>query len=166
MTIGAKRNFGRAIGGAIEAVRDALDRSEAYRAVVDATSDLPVRGVRPDMTNWRAVGIGFLVQFLLGLVAFALPGIGHLVAGLFGGFVAGYLAGGGLGRGFWHGLLAGSLGGIAVAIVLAIAVSVFGLALGPLGPLLGAGVLVVAVFVALLLGFESAIAGAIGAAVA
>jgi hypothetical protein len=118
------------------------------------------------MADWRAVGIGFLVHVLLGLIGFALPGIGHLAAGLIGGFVAGYLAGGGLGRGFWHGLLAGSIGGIAVGILLAIAVGVFGLALGPIGPLLGAGVLVVVVLIDLLLGLESAIAGAIGAALA
>jgi hypothetical protein len=118
------------------------------------------------MTDWYAVGIGFLVHVLLGLVGFALPGIGHLAAGLIGGFMTGYLAGGGLGRGFWHGLLAGSIGGIAVGVLLAIAVGVFGLALGPIGPLLGAGVLVAAVLVAFLLGLESAIAGAIGAKVA
>ena len=80
--------------------------------------------------------------------------------------MAGYLAGGGLGRGFWHGLLAGSIGGIAVGILLAIAVGAFGLALGPIGPLLGAGVLVAVVLVALFLGLESAIAGATGAAFA
>ena len=45
-------------------------------------------------------------------------------------------------------------------------VGVFGLALGPIGPLLGAGVLVAAVPIALLLGLESAIAGAIGTALA
>lgn len=37
------------------------------------------------MTNWRAAGTGFLVQFRLGITAFAMPGIGHLAAGLFGG---------------------------------------------------------------------------------
>ena len=37
------------------------------------------------MTDWRAVGIGFLVHVLLGLIGFALPGIGHLAAGLIGG---------------------------------------------------------------------------------
>lgn len=72
----------------------------------------------------------------------------------------------GLGRGFWHGSLAGSIGAIAIGAAVAIAVSVLGLGLGPLGPLLGAGVLFVAVFAVLLLGLESAIAGAIGAAVA
>ena len=51
------------------------------------------------MTDWRAVGIGFAVAVVIGLFAFAIPGIGHAAAGLVGGFVAGYLAGGGLGNG-------------------------------------------------------------------
>ena len=37
------------------------------------------------MANWRAVVMGFLVQFPLGIIGFALPGIGHLAAGLLGG---------------------------------------------------------------------------------
>jgi hypothetical protein len=45
-------------------------------------------------------------------------------------------------------------------------VGVLGPALGPIGPLLGAGVLVVAVLIALRLGLENAIAGATGTALA
>ena len=48
------------------------------------------------MTDWRAVGIGFLVSVVAGIVAFVLPVIGHVGAGLLGGFAAGYVAGGGI----------------------------------------------------------------------
>ncbi|MDL0126884.1 DUF5518 domain-containing protein, partial [Halobacterium salinarum] len=44
------------------------------------------------MVNWRAVLTGFGVSFVLGVFAFALPGIGHAAAGLVGGFVAGWMA--------------------------------------------------------------------------
>ena len=44
------------------------------------------------MTDWRAVGYGFVVTFLVGLIGLAIPGLGQLTAGLVGGFVAGYVA--------------------------------------------------------------------------
>ncbi len=118
------------------------------------------------MTNWRAVIIGFLVTTVLGLLGFALPGIGQLAAGLVGGFVAGYLAGGGLGRGFWHGLLSGAVGGIVLGLLLGIVVAIVGWAGGPAGGLLGGiagiGIFGAAVLVSFILAIESAIAGAIG----
>jgi len=115
------------------------------------------------MTNWRAVGIGFVVQVLIGIFAFAIPGIGHAAAGLIGGFVAGYVAGGGLGRGAWHGLLAGAIGGIVVAIFVGAGVTVVGsVGAGPLGFLAGLGSLALAIVVALLLAIPSGIAGALG----
>lgn len=40
------------------------------------------------MTNWRAVGIGLAVEFVLGIVGLIVPGVGQFVAGLVGGFVA------------------------------------------------------------------------------
>ncbi|WP_199242299.1 DUF5518 domain-containing protein, partial [Halorubrum sp. SD626R] len=49
------------------------------------------------MTNWRAVGYGFVVMIVAGLLATFAPIVGHVGAGLIGGFVAGYVAGGGLG---------------------------------------------------------------------
>ncbi len=118
------------------------------------------------MTNWRAVVIGFLVTTILGVIGFALPGVGQLAAGLIGGFVAGYLAGGGLGRGFWHGLLAGALGGIVFGLLIALLVAIAGWAGGPAGGLFGGiagiGIFGVAVLVSFVLALESAIAGAIG----
>ena len=45
------------------------------------------------VTDWRAIIVGFLVGVASGLVAFALPVIGHVGAGLVAGFVAGALAG-------------------------------------------------------------------------
>ena len=119
------------------------------------------------MTNWRAVGIGFVVQFVLGLIGFALPGIGHGAAGLIGGFVAGYVAEDGFFGGAWHGLLAGALGGIVLAILFGIALTVLGtIGLGPLGPLVGGATFLVAAVVALLFAIDSAIGGAIGGVIA
>lgn len=115
------------------------------------------------MTDWRAVGIGFLVQLVLGVFAFAIPGLGHVGAGLIGGFVAGYLAGGGLLRGAWHGTLAGAIGGLVVAVLLAGLVTFVGsIGLGPLGALAGGGVFVLVAVTALLLAIDSAIGGAVG----
>ena len=48
------------------------------------------------MTDWRAVGYGFVVMLIAGLLATFVPVVGHIGAGLLGGFVSGYLAGGGL----------------------------------------------------------------------
>ena len=114
------------------------------------------------MTNWRAVLVGFAVEFVFGVFAFALPGIGHAAAGLAGGFVAGWMAGGGLWRGAWHGLLAGAIGGIVVAIIIVL----FGLVLGATGLVpagfLGLGIGLIALVVFLLLAIDSAIAGAVG----
>jgi len=115
------------------------------------------------MTNWYAVAIGFVVELVVGAVGALLPGVGQLAAGLLGGFVAGYVAGGGWTRGAWHGLLAGSLGGVALAVLLGAAVSAVGaVGLGPLGPVLGGSVFLLALFVAVVMGIESALAGALG----
>jgi len=120
------------------------------------------------MTNWRAVGIGFVVLFVAGALATAIPVVGHIGAGLLGGFAAGYVAGGSFTNGAWHGLLAGAIGGIAVAAVFALVVGVFGVAAGgPFGGIVGfGGVLFGGAVIALLLAIDSALAGAIGALVA
>lgn len=114
------------------------------------------------MVNWRAVLVGFAVEFVLGVFAFGLPGIGHAAAGLAGGFVAGWMAGGGLGRGAWHGLLAGALGGVIVAVLIVL----FGIVLTATGieiaGFLGLGVGLIALVAFLLLAIDSAIAGAVG----
>jgi len=113
------------------------------------------------MVNWRAVLVGFGVELVLGVFAFALPGVGHAAAGLVGGFVAGWMAGGGAWDGAVHGLLAGALGGVVVVGVLVFASAVASVAFVPAG-LLGFGVAVLALVVFLALAVDSAIAGAIG----
>ncbi|WP_101294097.1 DUF5518 domain-containing protein [Halegenticoccus soli] len=117
------------------------------------------------MTDWRAVGVGFVVLLVVGALGLSAPVIGQIGAGLVGGFAAGYLAGGGLGRGAWHGLLAGSITGVVLTVLLALVGSAIGLGAGPVGAFLGgAGVLVVGLFVTLLFALDSALAGAVGAA--
>jgi len=120
------------------------------------------------MTDWRAVGVGFVVIVVAGLLSASVPVVGQIGAGLIGGFAAGYVAGGGLARGAWHGLLAGSITGVVVTLALSLfgglLVTVSG---GPLGGFLGgAGVLVVGVFLTVLFALDSALAGAIGGVVA
>ncbi|WP_129112668.1 DUF5518 domain-containing protein [Halegenticoccus tardaugens] len=117
------------------------------------------------MTDWRAVGVGFVVLLVAGAIGLSVPLVGQIGAGLLGGFAAGYLAGGGLGRGAWHGLLAGSITGVVLTGLLALVGSAVGLGAGPVGAFLGgAGVLVVGLFVTLLFALDSALAGALGAA--
>lgn len=115
------------------------------------------------MTDWRAVLYGAVVTALAEAVGLALPGIGHLAAGLAGGFVAGSLAGGGVARGGWHGLLAGSIVGLLVGLLVGAAVGATGSLLGPVGALLGGGLFVVIAAFALFGALPSALAGAIGA---
>ncbi|QAU11595.1 hypothetical protein EKH57_01790 [Halorubrum sp. BOL3-1] len=115
------------------------------------------------MTDWRAVGYGFVVMLIAGVLATGVPVVGHAAAGLVGGFVAGYLTGGGPLSGFWHGLLAGSVSGVVVTLLLAAFGGLVGLVGSPLGSLLGgAGVLVVGLFLTFLFAIDSALAGAIG----
>jgi hypothetical protein len=135
-----------------------LISSNNYPREYLSTGQLPRR-----MTDWRAVGYGFVVMLIAGLLATAAPGLGHAAAGLIGGFVAGYLAGGGLLSGFWHGLLAGSVSGVVVTLLLAAFGGLLSLGAGPIGGLLGgAGVFVVGLFLTLLFAIDSALAGAIG----
>jgi len=116
------------------------------------------------MTNWNAVGVGFVVMVIAGALASGAPIIGHIGAGIIGGLAAGYLAGGGLMSGAWHGLLAGSIAGIALTVIFALVFGVIGLAGGPLGGALGfGGVLVAGLVVTFILAVDSALAGAIGA---
>lgn len=110
------------------------------------------------MTNWRAVGIGFVVELVLSVF--------FVIAGIIGGFVAGYIAGGGLGNGFWHGLLAGAIGGVIVAIIVGLFGSaVLGVMTGGFGILAGLGVTVIAVVLFFVISIPSAIGGLVGAAV-
>lgn len=115
-------------------------------------------------TDWRAVGVGFILILVVGAVGLTLPVLGQIGAGLIGGFAAGYLAGGSLGDGAWNGLLAGSISGVVLTLLLSLLGGVLGLAGGPLGGFLGgAGVFLVGLFVTLVFGIDSAIAGAVGA---
>ena len=111
------------------------------------------------MTDWRAVGWGFLVLLVVAIFGAGIPILGQIGAGLVGGFVAGYVGGGGLARGAWHGLLAGSITGIVFTALLALG---GGLLTGPVGPIVGGGILVVGLVATLLFAVDSAIAGAIG----
>lgn len=115
------------------------------------------------MTDWKAVGVGFVIALVFGAIGgLIIPGVAHIGAGFIGGFAAGYLAGG-VWSGAWHGLLAGAIGGVALAIVFGVLVTVLGsLGLGPLGPIVGGSVFLLGVFLAVILALDSALAGAIG----
>ncbi|ELZ27424.1 hypothetical protein C475_05880 [Halosimplex carlsbadense 2-9-1] len=88
------------------------------------------------VTNWRAVGIGFLTIIVLGIVgAFVGPlaVFGTALGAVVGGFLAGYVAHTGTVDGAWNGFLAGTIGAIAVIAALTalgLAVSVVELSLG------------------------------------
>ena len=118
------------------------------------------------MTNWRAVGIGFTLELLLGVIGLLVPGIGQLVAGLVGGFVAGYIGSTTIRSGLWHGLLAGSLGGFLLAIPLGILVAVASVGIdltSQLGGLIaGVGTTMLVLLIATTLGANSVVGGAIG----
>ncbi len=117
-----------------------------------------------DMTNWRAVAVGFVLVVVVGTAGVSVPVVGQLGAGLVGGFAAGYLAGGGPGSGAWHGLVAGSLAGLTVAVVIGFFGGlVGGVSGGPLGALVGGfGAFVVVAALTLLFAADSAVAGAVG----
>ena len=118
------------------------------------------------MTNWRAVGSGLAIELILGLVGLLVPGVGQFIAGLVGGFVAGYIASTSIRSGLWHGLLAGSLGGFLLAVPIGIVVGVASIGLGlmdQLGSLVaGLGTSVIVLLIAVILGANSALGGAIG----
>ena len=118
------------------------------------------------MTDWRAIGVGFLVGLTVAVVGLALPIIGQIGGGLVGGFIAGYLAGGGLGSGAWHGLPAGAFGGLLVAVFVFVGAAFLGVTVTePVNAIVGgAGLSLVVLFLAALFALDSALAGAIGGA--
>lgn len=123
----------------------------------------PPLGVSGDMTDWRSVGIGFVLQVVFGIVAFAFPGIGTIIAGFLAGVISGYITRRGTTSGAWHALLSGALGGVVVAILAGIALSVVGLTFNSLIALVGGGgVLIVGVLISVLTAIPSAIGGAVG----
>lgn len=116
------------------------------------------------MVDWKAVTVGFVIILVAGMVGFAVPVLGHAVAGLIGGFAAGYLAGGSLENGAWNGLIAGSISGIILSLFAALLGGVLGFAAGPLGSLIGGfGVLAVGLFLTLIFALDSALGGLVGA---
>ncbi|WP_160135326.1 DUF5518 domain-containing protein [Halococcus salsus] len=119
------------------------------------------------MTDWRSVGIGFGFQVVFGVVAFALPGLGTIIAGFLAGLISAYLTNNGAREGAWHSLLSGALGGVIVAVLAGIAISLLGLAFGSSGlwALFGGGVVAVGVVIAFLTAIPSAVGGAIGGSV-
>lgn len=114
-------------------------------------------------TNWRAVGIGFVVVAALGIVGAyveQLAVFGTVLGSVVGGFAAGYVAREGTGSGAWNGLLAGAIGAfvlLAVLTVLGLAVSVVALSLG--GVFATVGVAFAAVVLVALAAIPAAIGG-------
>jgi len=119
------------------------------------------------MTDWRSVGIGFGFQVVFGVLAFALPGIGTVIAGFLAGLISAFLTNHGASVGAWHSFLSGALGGVIVAILAGVAITLLGFALGSsgLGALFGGGVVTIGVLIALLTAIPSAVGGAIGGSV-
>ena len=76
------------------------------------------------MPDWRAVGVGVVTTFLLGVFSVAVPVLGQLIALVVGGGVAGYLAGGRFRRGAWYGLVAVALAPVFAALVVFVVVVV------------------------------------------
>lgn len=76
------------------------------------------------VVNWRAVGIGFVVTLVIGLVGgfavpytdITIPALSWGVVGLVGGAVAGYVAGGGVLNGSVNGILATTIGALVVLV--------------------------------------------------
>ena len=104
------------------------------------------------MTDWRAIGIGFIVGLTVAVVGLALPIIGQI--------------GGGLGSGAWHGLLAGAFGALLVAVFVFVGATFLGVTVtDPVNAIVGgAGLSLVVLFLAALFALDSALAGAIGGA--
>jgi hypothetical protein len=117
-------------------------------------------------TNWRAVGIGFVVIAALGVVGAyveQLAVFGTVLGSVVGGFAAGYFAREGTANGAWNGLLAGAIGAlvlVAVLVALGLAVSVVTLSLG--GVFATIGVAFAAVVLIGLAAIPAAIGGAVG----
>jgi hypothetical protein len=114
--------------------------------------------------NWRAVGIGFVVTLVIGLIGgFAvpytdvtIPALSWGVVGLVGGAVAGYLVGGGIWNGAVNGILATTIGALVVLVVLGV---VGTLLLG----LVGLSLFLIPLLLLGLYAIPGAVGGAVGA---
>ena len=114
--------------------------------------------------NWRAVGIGFVVTLVIGLIGgftvsmtdLTMPIIGWGLTGLVGGAAAGYVAGHGVDNGIVNGILGTTIGAIVVLGALLIAGTLlFGL--------VGLSVFLVPILLLGLYAIPGAVGGAIGA---
>ncbi len=114
--------------------------------------------------NWRAVGIGFVVTLVIGLIGgftvsmtdLTIPIIGWGLTGLVGGAAAGYVAGHGVDNGIVNGILGTTIGAIVVLGALLIAGTLlFGL--------VGLSVFLVPILLLGLYAIPGAVGGAIGA---
>lgn len=125
---------------------------------------VPERAYQVFMTDWRSVGIGFVLQVVFGIIAFAFLGVGTAIAGFLAGLISAYLTNHGARDGAWHSLLSGALGGIIIATIAGIAISLLGFALGSseLGALFGGSVVAIGVVIAFLTAIPSSVGGAIG----
>jgi hypothetical protein len=117
-----------------------------------------------EMTDRRAVGIGFVVTVVVGTLGLAVPVVGQILAGLVGGFVAGYAAGGAVTRGGWNGLLAGTLAGLVLTVVLVVLGLTGNTATDPTVSLVAGGqVLATGLVATAVIAIDSAAAGMFGA---
>ncbi|WP_245634156.1 DUF5518 domain-containing protein [Halalkalicoccus paucihalophilus] len=125
---------------------------------------MPERAYQVFMTDWRSVGIGFVLQVVFGIIAFAFLGVGTAIAGFLAGLVSAYLTNHDARDGAWHSLLSGALGGIIIATIAGVAISLLGFALGSseLGALFGGSVVTIGIVIAFLTAIPSSVGGAIG----
>jgi len=68
------------------------------------------------VVNWTAVGVGFVVTLILGIIGLYVPFLG-LLAPIIGGLVAAYMAGGKYIDGIVNGGLAGGIAGFITALI-------------------------------------------------
>jgi hypothetical protein len=117
-----------------------------------------------ELTDRRAVGVGFLVTAVVGTLGLVVPVVGQILAGLVGGFVAGYTAGGPVTRGGWNGLLAGALAGLVLTLVLVVLGLTGNTATDPTASLVAGGqVLATGLVATAVIAIDSAAAGMFGA---
>ena len=76
------------------------------------------------MPDWRAVGVGAVATFVLGVGSVAVPVLGQFVALFAGGAVAGHVAGGRFRRGAWYGVVAVALAPLVAALAALVVVAV------------------------------------------
>jgi len=116
------------------------------------------------MTDWLAVGAGVVAGIVAGAVFSVVPGLGGLAAGLVAGGTAGVFTTGSAGEGAWNGLLAGMSWALVGAAIALVASGLSLLTLQPMGALAGVGAAGSFLVVGAVAALDSAIGGAIGAA--